>query len=60
MGMRKPDAEIFEQVLADNSLRPHETLFLDDYAVNIEGAKSVGIKTVHVTSPSLILEYFHA
>lgn len=60
MGKRKPDAEIFEQVLEENNLLPEETLFLDDYAVNIEGAKSLGIKTVHVTSPNLILEYFHA
>ena len=60
MGKRKPDAEIFEQVLEENSLVPEQTLFLDDYAVNIEGAKSLGIKTIHVTSPDLILDYFHA
>lgn len=60
MGKRKPDAEIFEQVLEENHLVPEQTLFLDDYAVNIEGAKSLGIKTVHVTSPNLILDYFHA
>jgi putative hydrolase of the HAD superfamily len=60
MGKRKPDAEIFEQVLEENNLLPEQTLFLDDYAINIEGAKSLGIKTVHVTSPNLILDYFHA
>lgn len=60
MGKRKPDADIFEQVLEENNLLPEETLFLDDYAVNIEGAKSLGIKTIHVTSPNLILDYFHA
>jgi glucose-1-phosphatase len=60
MGKRKPDADIFQQVLEENNLLPEETLFLDDYAVNIEGAKVLGIKTVHVTSPNLILEYFHA
>lgn len=60
MGKRKPDAAIFEQVLEENNLLPEQTLFLDDYAVNIEGAKSLGIKTIHVTSPNLILDYFHA
>lgn len=60
MGKRKPDAEIFEQVIEENHLVPEQTLFLDDYAINIEGARSVGIKTVHVTSPHLILDYFHA
>jgi epoxide hydrolase-like predicted phosphatase len=60
MGKRKPDADIFEQVLEENHLVPEQTLFLDDYDVNIEGAKSLGIKTIHVTSPNLILDYFHA
>lgn len=60
MKKRKPDAEIFEQVLEENHLVPEQTLFLDDYAVNIEGAKALGIKTIHVTAPNLILEYFHA
>lgn len=60
MGKRKPDADIFEQVLEENKLVPEQTLFLDDYDINIEGARSVGIRTVHVTSPNLILDYFHA
>jgi glucose-1-phosphatase len=60
MGKRKPDADIFEQVLEENNLMPEQTLFLDDYDINIEGAKSLGIKTLHVTSPNLILDYFHA
>lgn len=60
MGKRKPDADIFEQVLEENQLIPEQTLFLDDYAINIEGAQSLGIRTLHVTSPNLILDYFHA
>ncbi len=58
--MRKPDAEIFEFVLKENNLEASETLFLDDNAMNIAGAGSVGIKTIHVTSPDLILPYFNA
>jgi glucose-1-phosphatase len=58
MGMRKPDAEIFEFVLKENDLKASETLFLDDNAMNVAGASSVGIKTVHVTTPDLILAYF--
>jgi glucose-1-phosphatase len=57
---RKPDAAIFEQVLEENGLMAEQTLFLDDNALNIEGAKSVGIKTVHITSPDIMLKYFHA
>jgi putative hydrolase of the HAD superfamily len=59
MGMRKPDKEIFEKVLNDNNLLARETLFLDDNADNIKGAQSVGIQTVHVTHPDLIIEYFN-
>jgi len=59
MRKRKPDAEIFEQVLHENDLVPEHTLFLDDNEMNIKGANAVGIKTVHVTTPDLILEYFH-
>jgi FMN phosphatase YigB (HAD superfamily) len=59
MGMRKPDAEIFIRVLDDNNLAADETLFLDDNADNIKGAAGVGIQTVHVTHPDLIIEYFN-
>ena len=59
MQKRKPDAEIFDQVVTENNLNPAYTLFLDDNASNIEGAKRLGIQTVHVTSPDLVLTYFH-
>jgi epoxide hydrolase-like predicted phosphatase len=50
LNMRKPDPEIYRHVLKENNLNPSETLFLDDSAKNIEGAKSVGIETMLVTS----------
>lgn len=45
VGMRKPDAEIFELVLSENNLDPNETLFIDDSIQHIEGAKKLGIHT---------------
>jgi putative hydrolase of the HAD superfamily len=59
MGMRKPDVEIFRQVLSDNNMVAGETLFFDDNVDNITGAAGVGIQTVHVTHPDLIIEYFN-
>ena len=59
MQMRKPDAEIFLKVLDDNHFKAEETLFLDDNADNIKGAASLGIQTVHVTHPDLVIEYFN-
>lgn len=58
MKKRKPNADIFEQVLQENNLIADQTLFLDDNHDNIEGAKQLGIKTFQVTTPDLILELF--
>ncbi len=49
MGMRKPDKEIFMKVLSENSLQAENTLFIDDTAEHILGAKRVGINTIHLT-----------
>lgn len=43
VGMRKPDAEIFELVLSENNLQPHETIFIDDSVQHVESAKKLGI-----------------
>ncbi|WP_291855867.1 HAD family phosphatase [Marinilabilia sp.] len=49
MGLRKPQPEIYEQVLIENLLNPAETLFADDLAENIESAGKLGVQTLHVT-----------
>lgn len=43
MKMAKPDAEIFEVVLAQTGMLPQETLFLDDSEANCRTARSLGI-----------------
>lgn len=58
MKMRKPDEEIFSCVLKENNLKANETLFMDDILENINGAKSVGIQTIHITSTNQILSLF--
>ena len=45
MGMRKPDAEIFNFVLEENQLTPEETCFVDDVKENTDSAASLGIHT---------------
>jgi glucose-1-phosphatase len=59
MKKRKPEAEIFQQVLDENNLDAADTIFLDDNADNIAGARAVGIQTAFVDSPDFILNYFH-
>ena len=58
MGKRKPDAEIFEQVLQENNLDPAETLFIDDSPQHLETAKKLGLQTYLLTAPDNIQEYF--
>lgn len=43
IGMRKPDPEIFEFVLKENGLLAADTLFIDDSAQHIDGARRVGL-----------------
>ena len=58
MKKRKPDAEIFQQVLEENNLAAEYSLFLDDNLANVEGAAKLGIKIIHVTDPDIVYTYF--
>lgn len=44
IGLRKPDAEIFEFVLDQNNLVAEETFFVDDVTENTEAASKLGIQ----------------
>jgi glucose-1-phosphatase len=44
IGMRKPDANIFEKVLVENNLKKEETLFIDDSIQHIIGALAINLK----------------
>jgi len=46
MRLRKPNVNIFEQVIKENNLDPKETLFIDDSPQHIEGAKKAGLQTL--------------
>lgn len=48
MGDRKPNASIFETIIAQQSLDASRTLFIDDSIQHIEGAKTVGLQTLHM------------
>lgn len=49
IGMRKPNAEIFEFVCRKNDLNPAETLFIDDSIQHIKGARLAGLHAFHLT-----------
>jgi putative hydrolase of the HAD superfamily len=58
-GMRKPDPEAFERILAENNLNPSETLFIDDSIQHIEGARKTGIHAYHLQAPEKLTELFN-
>ena len=58
VGKRKPDAAIFEQILAENKLSKEGTLFIDDSLQHIKSADSLGINTLHLQPPLTINTFF--
>lgn len=58
MGMRKPNAEIFQFVCDQEGLTPEKTLFIDDSIQHIEGAKSIGLRTHHLLASEKIQDLF--
>ena len=56
--MHKPDREIFEFVVSEQSLNPSTTLFIDDSIQHIEGAISVGINTYHLAKGQSVASVF--
>lgn len=53
----KPDARIFEKVVADFGIRPDETLFFDDSKANCEAAEKLGFRTVHVAPSTEFMDF---
>lgn len=60
MFLRKPNVEIFEQVIKENNLIPEETLFIDDSPQHLVGAKQAGLNTLLMDKHPKDLEQFLA
>lgn len=50
--MAKPEAEIFSHCLKCLRVAPHEALFVDDRAVNVQAAQELGIRGIMSNSPA--------
>ena len=60
MRLRKPNVNIFEQVLKENDLNPEETLFIDDSPQHIAGAKKAGLHTLLMdVHPAELVNFLH-
>ena len=58
MGMRKPEARIYQAVLQAEGFSASDAVFFDDNADNIEGANQLGITSILVTGKEVIPNYF--
>jgi len=52
IGHKKPSGKIYRFVLEKLKLKPNETVFIDNLESNVEGARRVGITSLHFTSYS--------
>lgn len=60
MELRKPEEQIYRQLLDENQLAPQKTLFIDDRLENIEAAASLGMQTFHVKEGKGIVDFFNS
>ncbi|MBB1199350.1 glucose-1-phosphatase [Enterobacteriaceae bacterium 89] len=58
MGTRKPEAQIYQQVLKNEGFAAADTVFFDDNSDNIAGANQLGITSILVTGKETIPNYF--
>lgn len=58
MGMRKPEARIYQRVLELEGFSAADAVFFDDNADNIEGASRLRITSVLVTGRETLPDYF--
>jgi len=58
LGLRKPNAAIFEYILREQNLKPQEVFFIDDSPEHIEGANKLGVKTHHLKKGEEIATLF--
>jgi HAD superfamily hydrolase (TIGR01509 family) len=48
LGKRKPDQKTFEALLQLHKLEAEQTLFIDDTAIHVEGARKAGLHAIHL------------
>lgn len=60
VGIRKPEAAIYELAAAKLGVTPRECVFVDDMSAYVEAARETGMHAIHHTSiPSTLAELMH-
>ena len=60
VGAVKPEAKIYQTALEQVGVKPKEMVFVDDFAVNIEGCEKVGIKGILFKDPDMTIRQLKA
>ncbi|MFA3780547.1 glucose-1-phosphatase [Yersinia sp. 1652 StPb PI] len=58
LGMRKPEARIYQHVLSAENIPAEQAVFFDDVEANVVAARIVGITAIHVIDRKVIPAYF--
>ncbi|WP_145594747.1 glucose-1-phosphatase [Yersinia aleksiciae] len=58
LGMRKPEARIYQHILNAENIPAEQAVFFDDVEANIIAARIEGITAIHVTDRNVIPTYF--
>ncbi|MDU1905940.1 MAG: HAD family phosphatase [Dysgonomonas sp.] len=56
--LRKPNIEIYKQVVEKARINPETTLFIDDNEANITSARAFGLQAYHLTGGEKITDIF--
>ena len=51
VGVMKPEPQIYQIALERTGTQPGETIFVDDFAHNIQAAQALGMQAIHYTDP---------
>lgn len=52
--MKKPEENIYKELLQRYSIQPEQALFVDDNEKNVETARKLGIRSHHFTTPEAL------
>lgn len=55
VGVMKPDARIYHLALEKLGAAPGESIFVDDFIENVEGAREIGMTAIHFRQPEQAL-----
>lgn len=56
VGLAKPDRRIYQLALDRLGVEAEQTIFIDDFIENIEGARELGIHGIHFQDPQIVIE----